>query len=174
MLTNGLPAMLPSLQVVTGMITPAILILAAGSLVTSTLVRIGRIVDNIRALITRGMEMRRKGNDTAVRVIDEQLNLLLRRADLARRALVFYYVAISVFLLSSLLIALSVLFHGPLTWLGPAMVMVGGVFLLAGSAALVIEVNISSGATRQEVQWYRMGAFDSAEDAALPARGPSE
>jgi len=38
--------------------------------------------------------------------------------------------------------------------------MLGGVFLFAGSACLVIEVNISSGSMRQEVQWYRMCAFD--------------
>jgi uncharacterized protein DUF2721 len=160
---NGTPVMSPSLQIVTGMITPAILILAAGSLVTSTLVRIGRIVDNIRALMARGMDMRRIGNEKAVRIIDQQLDVLLRRSDLARRALFGYYLAISIFLLASLVIALTLLFHSPLAWLGPAFVMIGGVFLFAASASLVFEVNTSSGSMRQEIQWYRMRAFDPPE-----------
>jgi len=152
-------SMLPSLQVVTGMITPAILILAAGSLVQGTLIRLGRIVDNIRALIARGLEMRLAGNEDALRLIDSHLTILLRRNDLARTALVCYYTAISLFLLSTLVIALTLLFH-KLDWLGPAIVMLGGAFLFAGSAALVIEVNVSSGSTRQEIQWYRQRAFD--------------
>jgi hypothetical protein len=155
----GVP-MHPSLQVVTGMITPAILILAAGSLVSGTLVRIGRIVDNIRALMARGELMRGAGNDNALRIIDRQLDLLLRRSDLARIALICYYSAISLFLLSILVIGLTLLHVINLDWLGPSIVMLGGVFLFAGSASLVIEVNISGGATRQEVQWYRMCAFD--------------
>ncbi|MBV8172806.1 MAG: DUF2721 domain-containing protein [Candidatus Eremiobacteraeota bacterium] len=157
---------LPSLQVVSAMITPAILILAAGSLVASTLVRIGRIVDNVRALIVRGQEMRRSGNDEAVAVIDQQLNTLLRRNDLTRTALICYYSAISLFLLSTLVIGFTLLFHSPLDWLGPSIVMLGGLFLFAGSAALVVEVNVSSGSTRHEVQWYRMRAFDPPHDEA--------
>jgi hypothetical protein len=162
-------AMHPSLQVVTGMITPAILILAAGSLVSGTLVRIGRIVDNIRALIARGEMMRRAGNDNALRIVDRQLDFLLRRSDLARTALVCYYSAISLFLLSILFIGLTLLHVINQDWLGPSIVMLGGVFLFAGSACLVIEVNISSGSMRQEVQWYRVGAFDP---PAEPKSGP--
>lgn len=155
----GVP-MHPSLQVVTGMITPAILILAAGSLVSGTLVRVGRIVDNIRALIARGELMRRAGNDNALRILDRQLDFLLRRSDLARTALVCYYTAISLFLLSILFIGLTLLHVINQDWLGPSIVMLGGVFLFAGSACLVIEVNISSGSMRQEVLWYRACAFD--------------
>jgi len=129
----GVP-MHPSLQVVTGMITPAILILAAGSLVSGTLVRVGRIVDNIRALIARGELMRRAGNDNALRIVDRQLDFLLRRSDLARTALVSYYTAISLFLLSILFIGLTLLHVINLDWLGPSSVMLGGVFLFAGSA----------------------------------------
>ena len=49
------PAANPSLAIVSAMITPAILILAAGSLVSSTLVRLGRIVDQTRVLVDRGL-----------------------------------------------------------------------------------------------------------------------
>lgn len=152
--------LLPSLSVVTGMITPAILILAAGSLVSSTLVRIGRIVDQTRALIERGRQMRSAGNQRALEIIDRQLDVLLRRSDLARNALMGYYIAISLFLLSSLAIALTILFHSTLTWLGPAFVIIGGLFLFAATASLVVEVNVSGGSSRREVELYRQGAFD--------------
>ena len=88
------------------------------------------------------------------------MTFLLRRSDLARNALVCYYTAISLFLLSIFIIGLTLLHVINVDWLGPAIVILGGVFLFAGSASLVVEVNISGGSTRQEVQWYRMGAFD--------------
>ena len=157
---GGLSQMLPSLSVVTGMITPAILILAAGSLVASTLVRIGRIVDRTRALIEHGEELRRIGNVAALPLIDEQLSILLRRGDLARNALMSFYVAIALFLLSSLAIALTLLLHMTLAWLGPAFVILGGLCLFVGAAALVVEVNLSGGSTRREVDLYRSGAFE--------------
>lgn len=157
---SGLSSMIPSLSVVTAMITPAILILAAGSLVSSTLVRIARIVDQTRGLIQRGEEMRRIGNRAALPLIDEQLTILLRRADLARSALTGFYLAIALFLLSSLAIALTLLLHSALTWMGPAFVILGGVCLFAAAAALLVEVNLSGGSTRREVDWYRTGAFD--------------
>jgi hypothetical protein len=157
-----------SLHVVSGMITPAILILAAGSLVSSTLVRIGRIVDQTRALIARGEAMRRIGNQSALVLVDEQLDVALRRGDLARAALREYYVAISLFLLSSLVIALTILLQDRLSWVGPLIVMVGGGFLFAGSAKLVIEVNASAGSTRAEVEWYRAERFSSPGSAQEP------
>ena len=160
-LGSGISQMLPSLSVVTGMITPAILILAAGSLVASTLVRIGRIVDQTRALIKRGEELRRIGNVAALPLIEEQLAVQLRRGDLARNALLGFYIAIALFLLSSLAIALTLLLHMTAAWLGPAFVILGGLCLLAGTAALVVEVNLSGGSTRREVDWYRSGVLDS-------------
>jgi hypothetical protein len=158
--------LLPSLQVITGMITPAILILAAGSLVSSTLVRIGRIVDQTRRLIARGEEMRRADNQASLKILDEQLDLLMRRNDLARSALRSYYVAISLFLLSSLVLGLTVLFQSHLIWVGPVIVMLGAIFLFLGSAALVVEVNVSGNATRHEVALFRSGAPDPLAEAA--------
>jgi hypothetical protein len=163
---GGASSILPSLQVVSAMITPAILILAAGSLVASTLVRLGRIVDNIRALIARGQDMREAGNESALRIVDQMLHVLLRRNDLARNALICYYTAISLFLLSTLVIGFTLLLHSKLDWIGPAIVMLGSICLFAGSAALVVEVNVSSGTTRQEVQWYHQRAFDPPHDHA--------
>jgi len=110
--------------------------------------------------------MRQAGNESALRIVDQMLHVLLRRNDLARTALICYYTAISLFLLSTLVIGFTLLLHSKLDWIGPAIVMLGSICLFAGSAALVVEVNVSSGTTRQEVQWYHHRAFDPPHDHA--------
>jgi hypothetical protein len=50
------------LSIISAMITPAILILATGSLVASTLTRLGRIVDRARSLLRDIREFRITGD----------------------------------------------------------------------------------------------------------------
>ena len=152
------PAANPSLAIVSAMITPAILILAAGSLVSSTLVRLGRIVDQTRVLIDRGLAAKQRGDQRALAFIEAAINLQLRRADLARRALLGFYISISLFLVSSLAIALLEATRATAYyWVGPTIVMLGGGVLILATAALVIEVNISEGTLQEEVRIYRQG-----------------
>lgn len=145
-----------ALAIVSAMITPAILILASGSLVSSTLVRLGRIVDQTRALIAQGQSLRSSNDARALALLEARINLQLRRAQLARQALLGYYISISLFLLSSLVLALlSAVHFTRYFWLGPAIVIIGGIVLLFATAALVIEVNISAGTLQEEVRIYR-------------------
>ncbi|MDQ6780766.1 MAG: DUF2721 domain-containing protein [Candidatus Eremiobacteraeota bacterium] len=146
------------LAIVSAMIAPAILILAAGSLVSSTLVRLGRIVDQTRALLSSGEHHRGSGDQRGLALIESRIDLQLRRAELARRALLGYYLSIFIFLLSSLLIALFEAVHlSKLFWIGPAFVILGGGVLLFATASLVVEVNISAGTLHEEVRVYRQG-----------------
>jgi hypothetical protein len=152
MLTS--PTLNLSMSVVSAMIAPAILILAAGSLVSSTLVRLGRVVDQTRTLIQRGEELRRTGNSVALAVVDRRIDRQLRRAELTRRALGGYYLAIGLFLLASLIIAITELLHVAL-WLGPLIIILGGAVLIGATSALVFEVNLSAGTLREEIESYR-------------------
>ncbi|MCA1561995.1 MAG: DUF2721 domain-containing protein [Acidobacteria bacterium] len=52
--------MLPEVGVLTSMITPAVLISACAALILSTSVRLGRVVDRVRALSDRYEEMAHK------------------------------------------------------------------------------------------------------------------
>ncbi|HKW45548.1 MAG TPA: DUF2721 domain-containing protein [Candidatus Eremiobacteraceae bacterium] len=149
-----------SLTIVSAMITPAILILAAGSLVNTTLVRLGRAVDRARWLIDRGDEYRAAGNQNAVRVTDQRLERQLKRAELSRLSLSGYYVAIALFLVSSLAIAINELTGDPFPMVGPAIVILGGIVLLLSTAAVVVEVNISAGTLREEARQYRQRELD--------------
>jgi len=142
------------MSIVSAMITPAILILAAGSLVSSTLVRLGRVVDQTRALIIQGEALRRAGKMHAVAIIEDRMHRQLRRAELARNALWGYYLAIVLFLVSSVMIALTQLTHVMFSWLGPSMVLLGGFVLITATAQLVIEVGMGAGSLREEVESY--------------------
>lgn len=155
--------LLPSLEVITSMITPAILIVAGGSLVASTLVRMSGINDQARRLIVRGIDLRRAHDQAGLEFLNGQLDRLLRRNDLVRNALLWFYLAVSLFLLSSLVIGLTELLWSHLSWIGPAIVMLGAIFLFVGSASLVLEVNISSGTIRREVEMLRAGGLDASE-----------
>jgi hypothetical protein len=149
------PIEYPGMAIVTAMITPAILILAAGSLVASTLVRLGRVVDQTRALIVRGDALRQAGNTAAVAIIEDRMERQLRRAELARNALWGYYLAIVLFLVSSVMIALSRIIHVRFSWIGPAFVLLGGCVLIAATSQLVVEVGLGAGSLREEVESYK-------------------
>jgi hypothetical protein len=143
------------MSMVSAMITPAILILAAGSLVSSTLIRLGRVVDQTRALVSRGEELLRTGNKSAVAIVDHRIERQLRRAELARNALWGYYLAIGLFLISSVVLALTQAVLTTVHWLGPLIVLLGGVVLIIATASLVVEVGLSAGSLREEVESYR-------------------
>ncbi len=144
----------PALAIVSAMLTPAILILAAGSLANSTLVRLARTVDRTRQLIIEGDAFHRTGNRKALAIISERLAGQVRRAELVRKALGGYYLAIALFLLASLVIALNQIFGDKYPYAGPIIVIVGGAVLFLATAAIVIEVNISAGTLREEVRQY--------------------
>jgi len=154
------PALYPGMSIVTAMITPAILILAAGSLVASTLVRLGRVVEQTRVLIVKGQSLRAEGKLAAVAIIEGRMARQLRRAELTRNALWGYYLAIVLFLISSVTIALSQLLHTRLVWIGPAMVLAGGFMLIVATSQLVVEVGLSAGSLREEVESYKRRELD--------------
>jgi hypothetical protein len=155
------PFINPDMSMVSAMITPAILILAAGSLVASTLVRLGRVVDQTRALIIRGDELRAEGRHVDLTAVEQRMQRQLRRAELARNALWGYYVAIALFLVASVVLAVDQATHAPFEWLGPSIVLLGGLVLMLATLALVFEVGLSAGSLREEVNEYEARARQS-------------
>ena len=139
------------LQIISASLTPAILILATGSLVNSTLTRLGRIVDRARVLMDR---MERERHNGIVPGPDEMrfLRTYARRAALAERALTMYYAAIGFFVASSLVITIDRLTRDSVPWLSLALVTCGAILLFSGTAALVIETNMATGILREEIE----------------------
>jgi hypothetical protein len=122
--------------IISQMITPAIFILACGNLVVSTMTRVARIVDRVRAA---GSTMD-----------DFELNLYSRRSVLVERALVSYYAAIALFVLSSLLIALSIIIP-ELVLVPTAVTILGAIAVFAGAMNSLLEVRLAAGLVRHEI-----------------------
>jgi hypothetical protein len=144
--------MSPFLAIISAMITPSILILAAGSLVASTLTRIARVVDRARTLIDRIPQYRAAGDEASIAVAKGWLRDYQRRGALAERALQLYYLAIGLFVAGSLAITIDNLTQHAIPWLSLALVVSGAACLFFGTAALVLETNIATGTLRSEIE----------------------
>ncbi len=98
--------MSPAQALIAAMLSPALLILAAGSLIAAALVRLGRVVDRVRALAAL---------DVRLATMDE-LSHYERRASLALAAITSYFVAVAFFVAAGAAIALDHAAHDTLTW----------------------------------------------------------
>ncbi|GGM07620.1 DUF2721 domain-containing protein [Deinococcus aerophilus] len=146
-----------SLSVLTAMITPAVLISGAGTLLMSTSTRVGRATDRVRHLTARfrflvspeGQQEPRAREEK--RLIVRQLPRLARRTRLLVRAMTALYVAVALLVLTSILIGGSSLL-GEAAGLLPVVVAVLGSASLAFAALLLsFETRLSARTTREEM-----------------------
>ncbi|GAC1402711.1 MAG: DUF2721 domain-containing protein [Candidatus Velthaea sp.] len=140
------------LRIISAMITPAILILATGSLVASTLTRLNRAGDRGRALLVELVDLRARGDDAAVSLHTRWLINYRRRSAIIERALTLFYVAIFLFIGSSLGIAIDDLLKNVVPWLSLVFVLCGALLLFAGTAGLIIETRYATGQLRSEIE----------------------
>jgi uncharacterized membrane protein (DUF485 family) len=135
----------PAQAVITAMITPALLILASGSLIATALVRLARVVDRIRKLAELANEP----------WIADELARHERRAYLAERAIMLLFLAVACFVLAGFAIALD---HaaGNAFWAVPVGVAVLGMaFIVGGAAAMVAETRLSIAQIQVEIARIR-------------------
>src|SRR5436190_11488823 len=142
---DGLSA---SVAVLTAMITPAVLISASGTMILSTSTRLIRIVDRVRELSGRMRRLAR--DDVQTEFLEEeramlydQLDKLTSRSRLLQRALTTFYLAVGVFVASSVAIGGVAFFstRGAINgtrgeWLPVVMGLIGAVFLFYGRVLL--------------------------------------
>jgi hypothetical protein len=101
------------LGVLTSMITPAVLISACAGLILSTSVRLGRVVDRVRALSERFEEMTQKKPEDVVLFEDRlemtftQLDWLTSRARHLQRAMTTFYLSLGLFVATSVAIGFA-------------------------------------------------------------------
>ncbi|HEY0098867.1 MAG TPA: DUF2721 domain-containing protein, partial [Pyrinomonadaceae bacterium] len=100
-----------ALAVLTAMITPAVLISACGALILSTSTRLGRVVDRVRALSDRFEELAVESCELALieerrDVIFTLLDKLTSRARILQRSMTVFYIALSLFVATSVAIGL--------------------------------------------------------------------
>jgi hypothetical protein len=145
---------LPPAELLTAMITPAVLISASGTLILSTSTRLARVVDRVRELgrlseslsVAEGApfaELRWKG-------LAEQLELQTRRGALLQRALTCFYVALGIFVATAIALAL-VRYAAPAAWVPSALGISGMLMLFYGCVMLLRETRLALRAVDSEM-----------------------
>jgi uncharacterized protein DUF2721 len=148
-----------SLAVLTAMITPAVLISASGTMILSTSTRLGRVVDRVRLLSDR-LEELSHGNPAKTEFLEErramlfdQLDKLTSRSRLLQRGLTSFYVAVSVFVATSVAIGLVAVTGTRYSWIPIVMGLLGACLLFYGSMLLIFEARLALSTTHAEMDF---------------------
>jgi hypothetical protein len=150
------PAATSGLSVLGAMVTPALLILACGTLITSTASRLARIVDRVRKL---SQALERLWADETVDFADvrkaeleTQLAIHVDRGRLIQQSLTSFYVALGLFVATSICLA-AVVFLPRLFWLPTMLGIVGSLALFYGCVLLIRETRLALSAVRLEMDF---------------------
>src|SRR5687767_4962272 len=155
-----------AVAVLTAMITPAVLISACGALILSTSTRLGRAVDRVRALIERFEELAKSEEDEGVEFYEErravifnQLDKLTTRTRLLQKGMRVFYLALGVFVATSVSIGLVAAAGGARhAWLPVVLGLSGSLGLLYGSVLLIKESRIAQDALNAEMDFiWKLG-----------------
>lgn len=159
--------MLPEPAILASMITPAVLISACAALILSTSVRLGRVVDRVRALSDRFEEMAHKDAadvvlaDERLELTFTQLDYLTSRARHLQRAMTTFYVALGMFVATSVAIGfvgLTGQLAGAFQWIPVVLGMMGAALLFFGTLLLGLEATIALRSIHGEMDFlWRLG-----------------
>jgi hypothetical protein len=146
-----------AVAVLTAMITPAVLISACGSMILSTSVRLGRVVDRVRSLSDRLEGLTNKNTDETKErqsVIFEQLDKLTSRARILQRSMVAFYLALGMFVATSVAIGVVAILGNPRYNVVPVVVgLAGACFLFYGSMLLIFEARLALSTIHAEMDF---------------------
>jgi hypothetical protein len=157
-------ALTSALAVLTAMITPAVLISACGALILSTSTRLGRVTDRVRFLIDRFEEMVK--TEQEVELFEErrtsvfyQLDNLTSRSRLLQRSMTVFYLALGVFVATSVAIGtVAALGHAGLGWIPVVFGLVGSCGLFYGSILLIFEARLALASLNAEMDFiWKLG-----------------
>jgi hypothetical protein len=148
-----------TIEFLTAMVTPTLLISATGSLVLSTSTRLGRVVDRARDLERRLGELiyvEDKNEvplyDTRVEVIVDLLDKVTSRSRILQRAMGAFYYGLGFFILTSVTIAIAGLFN-IYRWLPIPVGVVGIIFLFYGSLLMLKETRMATATINAEMDF---------------------
>lgn len=159
-----------ALSVLSAMITPAVLISACGTLVLSTSTRLGRVVDRVRALSASFEEMSQ--SETPVDLLEErramifqQLDMLTTRARLLQRCMTIFYLALGIFVATSVLIGVVAVSGAYYSFLPVILGLIGACFLFYGSILLIFEARFALRGIHAEMDFiWKMGKHYAPEE----------
>ena len=150
-------ALSSSLAVLTAMITPAVLISACGTMILSTSTRLGRVVDRVRSLSDRLEELAHEPSmefqEERRAVIFEQLDKLTSRARILQRCMVTFYLALGIFVSTSVAIGIVAVSSARYHWIPIVTGLIGACFLFYGSVLLIFEARLALSTIHTEMDF---------------------
>jgi len=148
-----------TIEFLTAMVTPTLLISATGSLVLSTSTRLGRVVDRARELEKRLGEMiyvEDKSEvplyEKRVEVIVDLLDKVTSRSRLLQRAMATFYYGLGFFILTSVTIAIAGFFSS-YRLLPIPIGVIGIMFLFYGSLLMLKETRMATATINAEMDF---------------------
>ena len=148
-----------TIEFLTAMVTPTLLISATGSLVLSTSTRLGRVVDRVRALEVRLGEMIYAEDKSAIPLYEKRLEVIIdlmdkvtSRSRILQRAIASFYYGLMFFILTSVLIAVVGLFN-VYRWMPIPIGVIGIFYLFYGSLLMLRETRMANAAINAEMDF---------------------
>ena len=154
----------PANEVLGAMITPALLISAAGTLVLSTSNRLARVVDRVRKLGDMAEELRSSDNVHSEEVeekrtlIFDQLTKLTGRINYLVPAITALYTAIGLLVAASISVGVVALVRANTAWVPVALGLCGALALFYASTLLIREARLAVDSTLHEMTYVRKAA----------------
>lgn len=148
-----------TIEFLTAMVTPALLISATGSLVLSTSTRLGRVIDRVRQLEERLTELMYSDEkadiplyDKRVEVIVDLLDKVTSRSRILQRAMATFYYGLGCFILTSVTIAVAA-FFSTYRWVPIPIGIIGIMFLFWGSIYMLRETRMATATINAEMDF---------------------
>ncbi len=145
-------------EVLSAMITPAVLISATGTLVLSTSNRLSRVIDRVRGLTNEAENLQKAAvqvREGKRELIADQIVRLSQRLLVLRSAMTALYAAIGLLVMTSIAIGIVALFQWRYGWIPVVLGLGGACALLYGSLLLVREARLAASAILSELAYAR-------------------
>ena len=166
-----------TIEFLTAMITPALLISATGSLVLSTSTRLGRVVDRVRVLEQRLSELIMTEDKEKIPLYERRLETIINlldkvttRSRILQRAMGAFYYGLGFFILTSVSIAVAG-FVNTYRWLPIPIGIVGIIFLFYGSLLMLLETRMATATVNAEMDFTWELARTVAPEAVISKYG---
>ena len=165
-----------TLGVLSAMVTPAVLILASSSLVLATSTRLTRAIDRTRTISERVADLAKEEDRTMLAeeraLLFAQLGRTAQRSRLLTRALTRLYMALAIFIATSVSIGVVAVVGAPYAWVALGLGFIGAILLFWASVLLIRESRIALTAVYDEMEFVqRLGRHYAPPDNLVDRPG---
>jgi len=148
-----------TIEFLTAMVTPTLLISATGSLVLSTSTRLGRVIDRVRDLEQRLATLITVEDKNTIPLYNKRLETIVHlldkvtsRSRILQRAMVAFYYGLGFFILTSVTIAIAAFFT-TYRWIPIPVGIIGICYLFYGSVLMLSEARMATATIRAEMDF---------------------